>query len=189
MLRHVSVRAILVRMLFMGWRSGSARSRMRMFLVCGRMRGLMGRGARGLVWSLMWGLVRLLVRRCDASSRAWRLARPRRLRVTQHIVVMVVLVMVVLAMVGTSRMEARTLSMLGAALGARRRTGMRWRARGPTVVNSPVRPLLPLRVPGATMVVATPVNIEREWHDRYPEARGIRVQGHVAALVCVGDVG
>jgi hypothetical protein len=71
----------------------------------------------------------------------------------------------------------------------RDRTRMRWRSGGPPVMNLPMFPLRPLPVPGSAVVVTTPIHIERERHDRYTQARRVRIQGHITALVSISDVG
>jgi hypothetical protein len=50
-------------------------------------------------------------------------------------------------------------------------------------------PLLTLPIPWTVVVVASPVNVEGETHDRYAKSRRIRIQRNVAALICVGDIG
>jgi hypothetical protein len=70
----------------------------------------------------------------------------------------------------------------------RRRAGAGSRSRRALVMYRPMRPLLTLLEERTIVVVATPVRVERESHDRNAESRGVCIQGHVATLVLVCDV-
>jgi hypothetical protein len=51
-----------------------------------------------------------------------------------------------------------------------------------------VFPVAPLRIPGTPVVIPTPVISNRELHDRHAEARRVRVEGNVTALVVINDI-
>jgi hypothetical protein len=52
-----------------------------------------------------------------------------------------------------------------------------------------VFPLLPPPIPGTPVVIPIPVVCDRESLDRDAEARGVRVERDVTALVVIGDIG
>jgi hypothetical protein len=51
-----------------------------------------------------------------------------------------------------------------------------------------VFPLLPLPIPGTPVVIPVPIVSDRELNDRDTEARGVRVERHVTALVVISDI-
>src|SRR3569833_807571 len=150
---------------------------------------------------------RLLVRERVRSARGGksmhfrprrRLDRPRRwcrrLRAPERIV-FVIPVVVILPMrrLRTTQMKV---PMIKANYFARpvpvlrpRRTDARRRALWSPVANVTVHPLLALPIPGAAVIVASPIGIDRERHDRYAKTRGIRVQRHITTFIGIGDVG
>jgi hypothetical protein len=51
-----------------------------------------------------------------------------------------------------------------------------------------VFPLLPLPIPGTPVVIPVPIVSDRELLDSDAEARGVRVERHVTALVVISDI-
>jgi hypothetical protein len=51
-----------------------------------------------------------------------------------------------------------------------------------------VYPLIPPPIPGTLVIVPVPVISNRELHDRDAEARRVRVEGNVTALVVIDDI-
>jgi len=51
-----------------------------------------------------------------------------------------------------------------------------------------VHPLIPPRIPRTPVIVPVPVVSNRELHDRDPEARRVRVERNVTALVVINDI-
>ena len=71
----------------------------------------------------------------------------------------------------------------------RRRARAGSRSGRALVMYRPMRPLLTLLEEGTIVVVATPVRVERESHYWNAQSRGVCIQGYVATLVLVCDVG
>src|SRR6185437_3661373 len=80
--------------------------------------------------------------------------------------------------------RAGRLAMLGPW---RQRGARRWSGRT-TMVELPVFPLLPPRIPGPAVIVVTPVDVDRERHDGDAESRRIRIKWNVTVLVGVTDI-
>jgi hypothetical protein len=57
------------------------------------------------------------------------------------------------------------------------------------MLEAPVCPLLAAGIPRTIVIVPVPIHIDGERHHRYPKARRIAVERHVAAFVSIGDIG
>jgi hypothetical protein len=57
------------------------------------------------------------------------------------------------------------------------------------MADLPMCPLLTLSEPRTIVVVASPIHVEGETHDRYAEPGRIRIQRNVAALIRISDIG
>jgi hypothetical protein len=56
-------------------------------------------------------------------------------------------------------------------------------------MNCPVHPFIALPVPGAIVIMASPIGIDRERHYGNAEPRRIRIERNITALVLVSNVG